>query len=142
MALIDCPECEHKVSGKAISCPSCGNPMSKYVDAQGNPRQPYGWEIREAAKQASLGDGAPIANVASSQKSMVVGLLLTFFFGSLGLLYTNVKAGLILTALTILLAIPSLGLSLGLSWIGSIVWAAIEIDSVNKGGRPIIEDFK
>ena len=89
-----------------------------------------------------MGDGAPIANVASSQKSMVVGLLLTFFFGSLGLLYTNVKAGLILTALTILLAIPSLGLSLGLSWIGSIVWAAIEIDSVNKGGRPIIEDFK
>ena len=28
MAIIDCPECNAKVSDKAISCPSCGNPIS------------------------------------------------------------------------------------------------------------------
>ena len=27
MALIVCPECEHKVSDAAVSCPSCGHPM-------------------------------------------------------------------------------------------------------------------
>ena len=28
MALISCPECEHSVSDKAFSCPSCGYPMN------------------------------------------------------------------------------------------------------------------
>lgn len=29
MALISCPECETKVSDKAMSCPSCGCPISE-----------------------------------------------------------------------------------------------------------------
>ena len=28
MALISCPECEHSISDKAYSCPSCGYPMN------------------------------------------------------------------------------------------------------------------
>lgn len=29
MALINCPECGHRISDKAVSCPSCGCPVSK-----------------------------------------------------------------------------------------------------------------
>jgi len=27
MSLIDCPECQHRISDKAYACPQCGNPM-------------------------------------------------------------------------------------------------------------------
>lgn len=29
MALTDCPECEKKISDKAVSCPNCGYPMAE-----------------------------------------------------------------------------------------------------------------
>ncbi|MBE0597775.1 MAG: hypothetical protein IH614_10940 [Desulfuromonadales bacterium] len=29
MALIDCPECTHKVSDRAAQCPSCGFPLKE-----------------------------------------------------------------------------------------------------------------
>lgn len=29
MAIIDCPECKHKISDQSINCPSCGFPTSK-----------------------------------------------------------------------------------------------------------------
>lgn len=29
MALIDCPECEKKISDKATSCPNCGYPLGR-----------------------------------------------------------------------------------------------------------------
>jgi uncharacterized protein (DUF983 family) len=32
MALIDCPDCNHKVSDNAASCPSCGRIMLAYND--------------------------------------------------------------------------------------------------------------
>lgn len=32
MALIDCPECAHKISDRAAHCPSCGYPMKESKD--------------------------------------------------------------------------------------------------------------
>jgi len=29
MALINCPDCKHRVSDQAISCPNCGYPLRK-----------------------------------------------------------------------------------------------------------------
>lgn len=29
MALINCPECQHRVSDKATSCPECGHPIKE-----------------------------------------------------------------------------------------------------------------
>lgn len=44
MALIKCPACDHNVSTKAPSCPSCGEPLRSTVEiAQGgaiNPKDP------------------------------------------------------------------------------------------------------
>ncbi|WP_345993745.1 zinc ribbon domain-containing protein [Sulfurimonas sp. HSL-1716] len=31
MALLDCPECGHKVSSAAASCPSCGSPIAQDI---------------------------------------------------------------------------------------------------------------
>jgi hypothetical protein len=32
MALIDCPDCKHKVSDNAAACPGCGNVLQAYND--------------------------------------------------------------------------------------------------------------
>ena len=42
MALAPCPECGHKVSTQAASCPACGYPMqgTRGVAQQAPPRQP------------------------------------------------------------------------------------------------------
>jgi len=43
--LINCPECQNKVSNKASDCPYCGYPLSetdmqeKYKDGQPNPNE-------------------------------------------------------------------------------------------------------
>lgn len=34
MALINCPECEKKVSDKAYSCPECGFPIKDYMESK------------------------------------------------------------------------------------------------------------
>jgi hypothetical protein len=34
MSLINCPECNKKISDKAISCPNCGMPIARSIDKQ------------------------------------------------------------------------------------------------------------
>ena len=105
-----------------MTCPKCGNPEL--------------WPQLQAYSPQN------VQLHSKDRKSMVVGLLLTFFFGPLGLLYVNIKAGLVLTLLTFLLWIPTLGLALVMGWIGSMIWAAVDIDNLNKGQKPLIKDFE
>ncbi len=39
MALIDCPECGHRVSDKAASCPSCGVGIRRFIEADSSDDQ-------------------------------------------------------------------------------------------------------
>lgn len=39
MALINCPECNHTVSDKAVSCPSCGFPLTSIPSAPTTPKK-------------------------------------------------------------------------------------------------------
>lgn len=158
MALVKCAVCKKQVSEKAVSCPHCGEPdfLSEmacpdcdYIVPKdtsvcsecGNP------DIWSKNKSGVVNQAVPAPSVIyqkpyqKEEKSMVVGLLLTFFFGPLGLLYTNIKAGVIMTALTFLLALPTLGLTLFIGWIGSMIWAAVDIDNLSKGKSPLIKDF-
>lgn len=159
MALVNCSVCEKQVSERAAHCPHCGEPeflsekncpdcnnvvlrKDNSCSECGNPEV---WSKIERGVVRETYSPVPKTyqhDYQKPEKSMAVGLLLTFFFGPLGLLYTNVKAGLIMTVVVVVLALPTLLLSLTLGWIGSMVWAAIEIDSVNKGGKPIIKDFE
>jgi len=52
MALITCDECGKEFSDKAKTCIHCGAPVVtesswKYFDNNGNPRQPFGWEVKK-----------------------------------------------------------------------------------------------
>jgi hypothetical protein len=58
-------------------------------------------------------------------KSVTVALLLTLFFGPLGLFYVSVWGAAILVVLAAAAVVPTLGFVLIFVWPVSIVWAAI-----------------
>lgn len=67
---------------------------------------------------------------------MAVGILLAVFFGPLGLLYTDVKKGLILFGAAIVISIlnfiiPFIGLINFAIWVISIVWQYQNINKIN-----------
>ncbi len=61
----------------------------------------------------------------STDKSVGVAFVLTFFFGPLGMLYTAVWPALIMIVAAIVLGFVTLGLALPFVWIATIVWACV-----------------
>lgn len=41
MALLDCPECQHRVSDRAMACPSCGYPLAAPPAGTGANTRPW-----------------------------------------------------------------------------------------------------
>ena len=60
-----------------------------------------------------------------SDKSVGVAFLLTFFFGPLGMLYTQVWAALLMLVIAFIVAFVTLGFGLIVVWIACIVWACV-----------------
>jgi hypothetical protein len=70
--------------------------------------------------------------IVRSEKSMAVTLLLTFFFGPLGMFYSTVTGGVVMLIVSVILAVVTLGLSLILTWPICMIWAAVETNKYNK----------
>ena len=58
-------------------------------------------------------------------KSVLVALVLTFFFGPLGLFYASTTGAIALIVLAAVGVVPTLGYVLIFVWPASMVWAAI-----------------
>ena len=58
-------------------------------------------------------------------KSVVLALVLTFFFGPLGLFYASATGAVTLIVLAAVGVVPTLGYVLIFVWPASMVWAAI-----------------
>ena len=69
--------------------------------------------------------------VVTSPKSVGVALLLTFFFGPLGMLYSTVAGALVMFFVSVLVAFISLGIGLLVTWPICMVWAAMAASSSN-----------
>ena len=66
------------------------------------------------------------------RKSIVLSLVLTFFFGPFGMLYSTVTGALVMLVLYIALGIPTLGWALaGLHPI-AMIWGAWAADRANR----------
>ena len=75
---------------------------------------------------------APPATVMyGAPKSIGLALVLTFFFGPLGLFYASVAGGFVMLFGGILIAIATGGVAGVFVWIGSMVWAAIAVNNYN-----------
>jgi len=69
--------------------------------------------------------------VNAAKKSLVASILLTLFFGPLGLLYSSVSGGIIMIIVSILLSIFTLGLGLLASFPICIIWGIIATNAHN-----------
>jgi hypothetical protein len=69
----------------------------------------------------------------AQRKSVVIALLLTFFFGPFGMLYSTVTGAIVMLILYVALGIPTLGWALaGLHPI-ALIWAAWAAHKSNNG---------
>jgi len=72
-----------------------------------------------------------IVVVNANKKSLVASILLTLFFGPLGLLYSSVSGGIIMIIVTVLISIFTLGLGLLISFPICIIWGIIATNAHN-----------
>lgn len=70
--------------------------------------------------------------VVTKQKSLAAAILLTIFFGPLGLLYSSVMGGIAMIVLGLLIGIFTLGVGLVIVWPICIVWAVVAVNMANK----------
>jgi hypothetical protein len=74
---------------------------------------------------------APSHVIAVVPKSMAASVLLTLFFGPLGLFYASVTGGVVMTILSIVVGIGTLGVGLLLTGPACIVWAVVATNNYN-----------
>ena len=68
----------------------------------------------------------------ASRKSVVLSLVLTFFFGPFGMLYSTVVGAIVMMVLYVALGIPTLGWAIaGLHPI-AMIWGAVAADRANR----------
>ena len=70
--------------------------------------------------------------VTRSTKSVGIGLLLTFIFGPIGMLYGTIWGGFIMMVANLVIGIPTFGLGLLFTWPIQLIWVALSIRSYNK----------
>lgn len=82
---------------------------------------------------------APVVNVTQtmavnvrSSKSVGVAVLLAFFFGPLGMLYSTVTGAVVMFFVNLIVGIPTYGFGLLLTWPVCVIWAAIAANNHNQ----------
>lgn len=71
--------------------------------------------------------------IVKNQKSVGLSLLLTFFFGPLGLLYSTVTGGIVMFLGSAVIALFTAGIGLLFTWPVCMVWGVISVNNYNKG---------
>lgn len=65
------------------------------------------------------------------KKNMTLALILSFFFGPLGLFYATVKGGAIMLGISIILHL-TIGVGIFFTWIPCMICAYVAVDNYNK----------
>ncbi|WP_018674549.1 hypothetical protein [Riemerella columbina] len=70
--------------------------------------------------------------VVTPTKSVGISLLLTFFFGPIGMLYSTVSGAIIMFIISCIVGIFTLGVGLFITWPICMIWGAIAANNYNK----------
>jgi len=70
--------------------------------------------------------------IVTSTKSVAISLVLTFFFGALGMLYSTIWGAVIMIIVSIFIGMITLGMGLFLVWPVCMIWGALAAASYNK----------
>ncbi|MFR9651656.1 MAG: hypothetical protein SNG35_06510 [Rikenellaceae bacterium] len=71
--------------------------------------------------------------VVKSGKSVGLALVLTFFFGPLGMFYSTIAGAIVMFILTPIISIVTVGFALPVMWIIQLIWAGVAASNSNKG---------
>ncbi len=75
---------------------------------------------------------APVV-VVVNQKNMMLGLILTFVFGGLGMLYATIVGGIVMIILSSIIGLVTGGLGLVVLWPIQMIWTYLAIKNHNSG---------
>ncbi|AFL86769.1 hypothetical protein Terro_0422 [Terriglobus roseus DSM 18391] len=67
----------------------------------------------------------------ANRKSVVLSLVLTFFFGPFGMLYSTVTGAIVMLVLYVVLGIPTLGWAIAALHPIAMIWGAIAASRSN-----------
>jgi hypothetical protein len=70
--------------------------------------------------------------VVAPRKSLILSLVLTFFFGPLGMLYATIGGALVMIAVSIIAALLTAGGSIVITWVISMIWGALSVERYNR----------
>ena len=80
-----------------------------------------------------------IVIVGQNKKSTGVALLLSLFFGPLGLLYASVSGGIIMLVVSLFVGFVTLGIGLIVTNIICVIWAVIAVQNHNKKSTQAVQ---
>lgn len=143
-----CTECGEKVESVAKFCGSCGTPNASLAEAlppthliasqqsdgvasvQPVASPAVSQETPTLSPQAHSG-AQPTMIMIAPTKSVGIAMLLTIFFGPLGMFYSTVAGGITMMIVTILIALVTFGFGVLVTWPICVIWAAIAANSHN-----------
>jgi len=71
------------------------------------------------------------ASVVVPTKSVGVAIMLTLFFGPLGMLYSTIAGAIVMFIATLLALLLTAGLGLFVTWPVGVIWSAVAASSYN-----------
>jgi hypothetical protein len=113
-----CTRCGASNGDSFKFCGNCGTTMSASLYP---PQQPQVVQLM------------PTVVVARQPKSVGVAILLTVLFGPLGMLYSTVAGALVMLVVSVVLGVPTGGLSVAITWPICIIWGAVAAQNWNQG---------
>lgn len=109
-----CVNCGSQISPDVTFCSNCGSKVNVEVSSQ----------LQNNIKPATV--------VIDRTKNIGIAIILTVFFGPLGMLYSTITGAIVMMILSVLIAIVTLGFGLLITWPICIIWAGIAASNHNK----------
>ena len=120
-----CSRCGMSNADSANFCNRCGAPVAQVLSPA-----PAVWNTPPPVVPV-----VPAYVVVRPPKSVAAAILLTIFFGPLGMLYSTVPGALVMIVVSLVLGAMTAGVSLLITWPTCIIWGAMAVDSYNRGLR-------
>lgn len=70
--------------------------------------------------------------VVTPTKNMGISIILTFLFGPLGMFYSTILGGIIMSVISLVVGIITFGIGFLLTWPICIIWGAVSTSLYNK----------
>ena len=122
-----CSRCGSSNADGANFCNVCGVPVAQVL-----PPSAVAWNTPPPPPVIHV---VPPIVVVRPPKSVGVAILLTIFFGPLGMLYSTVPGAFVMMLVSFVLFFLTAGFSVLITWRICIIWGALAADSYNRGLR-------